>query len=156
MSAANKPQTALSAAMDADLYAELEKLDREWLAECPRYAMRVKRGWSYFPRALESVVGTFIVCGSTGGLVSAMVFASFSSQSDGVFGIDRFVILSVGMAITLLAIWAGVRTIRRAIAYEKALSAYEKQRLQLTSQLGLDRNYGRLDYANFDRRFGAH
>jgi hypothetical protein len=155
MSGVNKPQIALSAATVADLYAELEKLDRDWLADCPRYAMRVKRGWYYFPKVAESVVGTILLCGVSGGVVIAMVFASYSSQSDRVFGIDGFVILSIGMAITLLLLWNCVGTICRSVAYEKALAAYEKQRLLLTSKLGVDRNYGRLDYANFDRRFGA-
>jgi hypothetical protein len=139
-----------------DLYAALEQLDRQWLAECSRYSMRLKRGWSYFPRFAEAVVGGVIVCGAFSGLTIMIVLSLFSSMGDQVFGVDRFVICAVGVAINLLLALGSLKSILKAAAYQKALAAYEKERHRLTTELGLDRNHGRLDYAHFDRRFGAH
>jgi hypothetical protein len=157
MSLEQKLDAPIDEATSSEMYAELESLDREWLTNCEKYVVHGKRGRPTLPGTGASLIGSMMVSG-LGVFMTLAIFIGTDPQA-GIAAppplLVRILLVTMCAAFTILTVVFGYKRVRKAIAFERALAAYEMKRKDLTRRLGLEPNDGRLDYANFDRRLGA-
>lgn len=157
MSLEQKLDVPTGAATSSELFAELERLDREWFDSCKKFVVRGKRGRPMLPGSGAALIGSMMGTGLGVFLTLAVLIAT--DPQNGIAAPPplplRILLVAMCAAFTILTIVFGYQRVRKAIAFERALATYENRRKDLTHRLGLEPNHGRLDYNNFDRRLGA-
>ncbi|HEY1016867.1 MAG TPA: SHOCT domain-containing protein [Herpetosiphonaceae bacterium] len=117
------------APQDGAMYAELDRIDREWQLERERY-MTISR---HHGRVVPSVAGSLI--GGIGALMGGVIWITTTLNVPGRGFLPPF-FPWMGLLFVALGLWIGVGGVLKALAYQKAERAWQERRGAAMSRYG--------------------